>query len=118
MGQLFGSKWTAQHGETPSTIWVNDLQTLTKAQLHNGVQVMKELGQDFPPSLPAFMSYCTKGKPINQIDHVARPNFDQGKFIPPGYNKPALAGHVMTAEEARAEAKRIVGLNPNHEDAA
>lgn len=110
MANCFGSSFAKQYGDTINPVWRSEIEKLTREQLWNGIQVMQNLGQDFPPSLPAFIAYCTKGKPKQKADMVVRPNFDQGKYIPPGYNKPALSGHVMTAEEARAKAKEIVGI--------
>jgi len=113
MSQLFGHTWVSQYGDTPeeSPLWIDELETLTEVQLRSGIKTMKEFGQDFPPSLPAFMSYCRKGKQLN-----GQPNFDQGKYIPPNYNKPCLPGKTMTAMEARARVKQMLGIKTEPTD--
>ena len=68
MCQLFGHAFTSNHGTMPSQVWFDEIKNLTRTELGRGVEVIKELGQDFPPSLPAFISYCKSGKPKGKHD--------------------------------------------------
>ena len=68
MCQLFGHAFISNHGTSPSEVWLDEMEKLTRTELRLGVEVIKELGQEFPPSLPAFMSYCKNGKPKGKHD--------------------------------------------------
>ncbi len=109
MVNALGSSFTRQYGETINPIWKQYIQLLTREQLWKGTHVMLEIGNDYPPTLPVFLRYCTEGKPKSKIDDVVRPNFNQGR-TPANYERPVLAGSEMTAEEARAKCKEILGI--------
>ena len=54
MREYWGSRWTNDHGTSPTRLWIKELQTITPQQAALGLQVLKKTGSHYPPSLPEF----------------------------------------------------------------
>jgi hypothetical protein len=59
MAETYGHKWTSPMGETPNETWVSQLKSLSAEEWVAGITKLKASHEEWPPSLPAFMSWCT-----------------------------------------------------------
>ena len=65
MSMIFGHKWTSSYGDMDDGTWQTGLAGLDIHQIKHGLNVVKESGNEWPPSLPEFRAMCkaTKGHP-------------------------------------------------------
>jgi len=90
MTELYGTRWTSQHGETPTLTWQQGLADMSAADLGTGIVTSVKSGEAWPPSLPEFRAYC-------------RPPRDPAYRAPPGRQLP----HLLTPDQ-RAEGRKHV----------
>lgn len=57
---LFGTKWTSQFGEKtdPSGQWGQTLKDVTRAQVAEALESLRNSGRTWPPTAPEFKSMC------------------------------------------------------------
>jgi len=55
---MFGTKWTANFGDSDSGTWLKVLDGLTPEQLAAGLELVAKSGMDWPPGAPKFRSMC------------------------------------------------------------
>lgn len=75
MAELYGHRWTASFGMTPSSdhAWASALAGLTGEQIACGLVALSERGDDWPPSAPEFRKLCTG----NSAESLGLPSVDQ-----------------------------------------
>lgn len=69
--EIYDTKFTRKHGETPSESWLAAVSKLTTEQVQYGLQCAFEKsvsdyrldGVSWPPSLPEFIAMCTPPDP-------------------------------------------------------
>jgi hypothetical protein len=66
---MFGSRWSAQYGDKPTTTWISGLAKLTDQQIARGLRTTATTGNDWPPSLPQFYAWA--------LDDSAEPKLPQ-----------------------------------------
>lgn len=57
MGELYGNTWTQGHGEVPTPLWCQMLDSLTDEQVKRGLQACAKDTDSFPPSLGQFLAW-------------------------------------------------------------
>ena len=67
MGELYGNTWTQSHGEVPTPLWCQMLDSLTDDQVKRGLQACAKDTDSFPPSLGQFLAWT---KPPQQPQFV------------------------------------------------
>ena len=92
MVEMYGEQWIKTHGEKPGELWVKFLRPLSAKRIRRGMRCTLDRNKEFPPSLPAFLGYCSA-------------TFDEQH--PPALPKPA--GDPNIALQAIAAMKKILG---------
>ena len=59
MTESFGYRWFKPMGEEPNQTWSEGLRHLTPTQWRNGLEMLRECTEEWPPSLPEFKRWCT-----------------------------------------------------------
>lgn len=57
MGELYGNTWTQGHGEIPTPLWCQMLDSLSDDQVKRGLQACAKDTDSFPPSLGQFLAW-------------------------------------------------------------
>jgi hypothetical protein len=59
MSETYGHKWTSPMGESPNETWTERLKKLVAEEWVAGITKLKCSCEEWPPSLPEFVSWCT-----------------------------------------------------------
>lgn len=65
MTEMYTTRWTSQHGDTPTDTWCKGLADMSAADLGVGLAALLKSGEAWPPSLPEFRAYCRPPKREN-----------------------------------------------------
>jgi len=60
MTQLYGNTWINKFGESPTEIWRKMLRNISVDRIKRGLKMTADNNLEFPPSLPTFISYCSR----------------------------------------------------------
>src|SRR5579871_268735 len=55
MIEFFGQRWAESFGAEPSPLWVQAIESLTDAQLKDGIARVMKSGAQHPPTMPDFL---------------------------------------------------------------
>jgi hypothetical protein len=58
MAELYGNKWHSQMGPAPTELWLRAVSGLSDDQLKVGINACLYSDDQWPPSLPEFVSRC------------------------------------------------------------
>lgn len=99
MAEIYGHRWTSAYGLVASenASWAAGIASLTGQQIAKGLSELVKAGDEWPPSLPAFLRLCQPEK--TQALHR------MFKALP------APAADPKVAKEALAECWKILGGN-------
>lgn len=61
MKELFGSRWTDQHGEIPSPLWTQAIASMTPAEAKRVLRSLLTSGKAHPPTLPELIEFARPG---------------------------------------------------------
>lgn len=127
MKELFGSRWTDQHGEIPSPLWTQAIATMTPAEAKRVLRSLLTSGKAHPPTLPELIEFARPGTaesskakhpdPFTNDWHGAR------KAVMDAIAKQSQARGVQWTERDRARSRAALALLENppgtagHEDA-
>jgi hypothetical protein len=127
LGEIYGKKWAANHGEKPSPGWVSRIAQLSDAQIKRGLVELSVTEQDFypVPDMAEFTTYCTKGADMKekwcawpvfdgvpvgipkmnqvQINRYERGDYDNVALHRAWINEQPYAQNTMTPEKAVLE---------------
>ena len=79
MSGMYGSKFTAQFGESLNPVWVSCLKNLNELQVKQGLKLCLKQCPDWPPSAPAFRKMCEGSHEASHIDFNSE---DHSYYIP------------------------------------
>jgi len=65
-GKIYGHKWETAYGECDDGTWLQGLSGVSPDQVAHGLGVVMEIGDEWPPSLPAFRQMCKGEHEIEQ----------------------------------------------------
>ena len=65
MTEMYGHRWTASFGDSPSEKWAHFVDRADDAMLTRGLSALVKRGDDWPPSLPEFIRLCRPEKREN-----------------------------------------------------
>ena len=66
MTQMYGKTWHSFHGPAPTPVWIQQLKGMPMHRLKRGLQMTRDSGTEFPPTLPKFLQYC--GPRLEEIE--------------------------------------------------
>lgn len=97
MTEAFGYRWFKPMGEEPNQTWSQGLRNLTPTQWRNGLGMLSQCTEEWPPSLPEFRRWCTGRMTKEQLRAYAQEEADRvlgkkyGKYnphvTPPSYEQ-------------------------------
>lgn len=88
MTEAFGYRWFKPMGEEPNQTWSQGLRNLTPQQWRNGLGMLSQCTEEWPPSLPEFRRWCTGRMTKEQLRAFAQEEAERllgekyGKYNP------------------------------------
>jgi len=70
LAEIYGHKLVSAYGEIPPDTWAHALADCSAADIGTGLRACLESGEDWPPSLAAFLRMCRPMKRINEAAYV------------------------------------------------
>ncbi len=113
MAEMYGHKWTSQHGVDVDKegVWRKALTGVSPRQFADGLNLVVTEGDEWPPAAPVFRKLC-----LNGIDTPAQRAFKKqeaaqvpvGRWLTDEGSKARIfAAHDKAIAKSRASSKRL-----------